>query len=223
MRWMALCRRLPRTRPASRQRPAQERPRIQRHAALLDCKWPLHARQGSQLDGEAAARGTTVYLTDRRLDMLPALLSEQLCRRGRSLLSEFLRSLFRCSRAGARLDVGPSRSHPGALPGSKANAEAPDTSQACDWCVPTWHCREAASSMHWCRDAAACAPTRIAWRSASSGPWTLTCIPAPHGSGALSSGAPGRLAHTVRSARLSLHCWPLSGRQIGALSVNARA
>lgn len=36
--------------------------------------------QGSQLDGEAAARGTTVYLTDRRLDMLPALLSEHLCR-----------------------------------------------------------------------------------------------------------------------------------------------
>ncbi|KAK9809126.1 hypothetical protein WJX72_009740 [[Myrmecia] bisecta] len=36
-------------------------------------------RQGGMLDGEARARGTTVYLVDRRLDMLPALLSEQLC------------------------------------------------------------------------------------------------------------------------------------------------
>lgn len=35
--------------------------------------------QGGFLDGEAAARCTTVYLVDRRLDMLPALLSEQLC------------------------------------------------------------------------------------------------------------------------------------------------
>ncbi|KAL4852980.1 DIS3-like exonuclease 1 [Chlorella vulgaris] len=34
---------------------------------------------GSLLDGEAAARCTTVYLVDRRLDMLPALLSEDLC------------------------------------------------------------------------------------------------------------------------------------------------
>ena len=35
--------------------------------------------QGSVLDGEAKARGTTVYLVDRRLDMLPALLSEDAC------------------------------------------------------------------------------------------------------------------------------------------------
>lgn len=35
--------------------------------------------QGSLLDAEAASRCTTVYLVDRRLDMLPALLSEQLC------------------------------------------------------------------------------------------------------------------------------------------------
>ena len=35
--------------------------------------------QGSFLDAESAARGTTVYLVDRRLDMLPALLSEHLC------------------------------------------------------------------------------------------------------------------------------------------------
>ena len=34
--------------------------------------------QGSLLDLEARARGTTVYLVDRRLDMLPALLSENL-------------------------------------------------------------------------------------------------------------------------------------------------
>lgn len=35
--------------------------------------------QAGFLDGEAYARGTTVYLQDRRLDMLPSLLSEQLC------------------------------------------------------------------------------------------------------------------------------------------------
>ena len=61
-------------------------------------------RQGSQLDGEAAARGTTVYLTDRRLDMLPALLSEQLCRRARpahvgvSLISVPPRACWRAPR-----------------------------------------------------------------------------------------------------------------------------
>lgn len=33
-------------------------------------------KQGSVLDGEARARGTTVYLVDRRLDMLPGPLSE---------------------------------------------------------------------------------------------------------------------------------------------------
>ncbi|GAX81333.1 hypothetical protein CEUSTIGMA_g8764.t1 [Chlamydomonas eustigma] len=36
-------------------------------------------RPGSMLDGEARDRCTSVYLVDRRLDMLPALLSEQLC------------------------------------------------------------------------------------------------------------------------------------------------
>ncbi len=35
-------------------------------------------REGSLLDYEARARGTTVYLVDRRLDMLPELLSENL-------------------------------------------------------------------------------------------------------------------------------------------------
>jgi len=35
-------------------------------------------REGSALDFEARARGTTVYLVNRRLDMLPALLSENL-------------------------------------------------------------------------------------------------------------------------------------------------
>ena len=35
--------------------------------------------QGSSLDAEGSTRGTTVYLIDRRLDMLPGLLSEHLC------------------------------------------------------------------------------------------------------------------------------------------------
>lgn len=36
-------------------------------------------RAGSLLDAEAAARGTTVYLTESRIDMLPGVLSENLC------------------------------------------------------------------------------------------------------------------------------------------------
>jgi DIS3-like exonuclease 1 len=35
--------------------------------------------EGSQLDLEAKARATSVYLTDRRIDMLPTVLSERLC------------------------------------------------------------------------------------------------------------------------------------------------
>ena len=35
--------------------------------------------EGSKLDVEARARGTSVYLPDRRIDMLPTLLSERLC------------------------------------------------------------------------------------------------------------------------------------------------
>jgi exoribonuclease II len=31
------------------------------------------------MDAEAAARGTTVYLVDKRIDMLPALLGTNLC------------------------------------------------------------------------------------------------------------------------------------------------
>ena len=40
---------------------------------------PVPPVQGGLLDCEAASRCTTVYLVDRRLDMLPALLSEDLC------------------------------------------------------------------------------------------------------------------------------------------------
>lgn len=36
-------------------------------------------REGTALDDEAAKRSTTVYLVDRRVDMLPKLLTEQLC------------------------------------------------------------------------------------------------------------------------------------------------
>ncbi|VDK44606.1 unnamed protein product [Cylicostephanus goldi] len=36
-------------------------------------------RSGTAIDEEAASRGTTVYLCDRRIDMLPAMLSSNLC------------------------------------------------------------------------------------------------------------------------------------------------
>lgn len=38
-----------------------------------------YVQAGSALDREAAARGTTVYLVDRRIDMLPGLLGTDLC------------------------------------------------------------------------------------------------------------------------------------------------
>ena len=34
---------------------------------------------GSALDDEAASRSTSTYLVDKRLDMLPGLLTETLC------------------------------------------------------------------------------------------------------------------------------------------------
>ena len=36
-------------------------------------------RPGTAIDKEAEERGTTVYLTDRRIDMVPELLSSNLC------------------------------------------------------------------------------------------------------------------------------------------------
>jgi exoribonuclease R len=44
--------------------------------------------EGSLLDAEAEARSTSVYLSDRRIDMLPALLSE------RTLISPSYKVLF---------------------------------------------------------------------------------------------------------------------------------
>ncbi|EFJ50680.1 hypothetical protein VOLCADRAFT_88450 [Volvox carteri f. nagariensis] len=44
---------------------------------IADVSWFVAA--GGMLDGEARDRCTSVYLVDRRLDMLPGLLSEQLC------------------------------------------------------------------------------------------------------------------------------------------------
>ncbi|KAF6039600.1 DIS3 [Bugula neritina] len=49
-------------------------------------------RPGTALDLEAANRGTTVYLTDRRIDMVPELLSSNLC----SLRSNVERLAFTC-------------------------------------------------------------------------------------------------------------------------------
>lgn len=49
-------------------------------------------RPGNALDKEAANRGTTVYLVDRRIDMIPELLSSNLC----SLIEGQLRFAFSC-------------------------------------------------------------------------------------------------------------------------------
>ncbi|CAI5449786.1 unnamed protein product [Caenorhabditis angaria] len=49
-------------------------------------------RPNTAIDDEAAIRGTTVYLCDRRIDMLPALLSSNLC----SLRGEEERYAFSC-------------------------------------------------------------------------------------------------------------------------------
>jgi exosome complex exonuclease DIS3/RRP44 len=49
-------------------------------------------RPGTAVDLEAADRSTTVYLTDRRIDMVPDLLSSDLC----SLRGEVERFAFSC-------------------------------------------------------------------------------------------------------------------------------
>ncbi|KXS21332.1 Dis3 protein [Gonapodya prolifera JEL478] len=49
-------------------------------------------KEGNAMDAEAAVRGTTVYLVDKRIDMLPALLGTNLC----SLRSNVDRLAFSC-------------------------------------------------------------------------------------------------------------------------------
>ena len=49
-------------------------------------------RPGTAIDQEAANRSTTVYLTDRRIDMVPELLSSNLC----SLRGNVERFAFSC-------------------------------------------------------------------------------------------------------------------------------
>lgn len=44
---------------------------------IADVSYFVH--QGSKLDGEARARGETVYLVEERLDMLPSTLSSNIC------------------------------------------------------------------------------------------------------------------------------------------------
>jgi exosome complex exonuclease DIS3/RRP44 len=44
---------------------------------IADVSHFVHA--DTPMDSEAAARGTTVYLVDKRIDMLPALLGTNLC------------------------------------------------------------------------------------------------------------------------------------------------
>ena len=47
------------------------------HADIADVSHFVHP--DTPMDHEAAARGTTVYLVDKRIDMLPALLGTNLC------------------------------------------------------------------------------------------------------------------------------------------------
>jgi exosome complex exonuclease DIS3/RRP44 len=47
-------------------------------------------KAGTEIDKEAARRCTTVYMVDRRTDMLPGLLTETLC----SLISDIDRMAF---------------------------------------------------------------------------------------------------------------------------------
>ncbi|GLI59064.1 hypothetical protein VaNZ11_000895, partial [Volvox africanus] len=54
-----------------------EQQRVEVGVHIADVSWFVAA--GGMLDGEARDRCTSVYLVDRRLDMLPGLLSEQLC------------------------------------------------------------------------------------------------------------------------------------------------
>lgn len=49
-------------------------------------------RPGNALDKEAASRATTVYLVDKRIDMVPELLSSNLC----SLRGNEVRFAFSC-------------------------------------------------------------------------------------------------------------------------------
>lgn len=49
-------------------------------------------RPGNALDKEAASRATTVYLVDKRIDMVPELLSSNLC----SLRGNQVRFAFSC-------------------------------------------------------------------------------------------------------------------------------
>lgn len=57
---------------------------------IADVSHFIHS--GTALDQEAANRGTTVYLTDKRIDMVPPLLSSNLC----SLMSNVDRLAFSC-------------------------------------------------------------------------------------------------------------------------------
>ena len=49
-----------------------------------------YVKEGSRIDEEASKRGTSVYLADRRIDMLPKMLTENVC----SLVSDGQRFCF---------------------------------------------------------------------------------------------------------------------------------
>jgi exoribonuclease R len=64
---------------------------------IADVSHFVHA--DNAMDSEAAARGTTVYLVDKRIDMLPSLLGTNLC----SLRPYVERLAFSCIWVGTHL------------------------------------------------------------------------------------------------------------------------
>ena len=62
-------------------------------------------KAGGGVDREARVRGTTVYLPDRRIDMLPAVYSEDLCSLHENVERYAMSALWRCDASG-RVVVG---------------------------------------------------------------------------------------------------------------------
>lgn len=74
-----------------------------RCAVLCLCRCDLDA--GAAIDKEAANRGNTTYLVERRLDMLPGLLTTTLCSLRPNVDRFAFSVLWKCTPEGEILDV----------------------------------------------------------------------------------------------------------------------